>query len=57
MFFYVSNDNITHANLFKDGQHLLDNSKKILAYHFVFNLNRNFLMPHIFHPNAYLTTE
>ena len=52
MFFYVSNDNITHANLFKDGQHLLDNGKKILAYHFVFNLNRNFLIPHIFHPNA-----
>ena len=40
--FYVSNDNITHANVFKDGLHLLDNGKQILANNFVFNVNRNF---------------
>ena len=40
--FYVSNDNITHANLFKDGLNLLDNGKKILADNFVFNVNKNF---------------
>ena len=52
--FYVSN-NITHANLFKDGLHLLDNGRQILANNFVFNVNRNFLMPRTFHPNLHLT--
>ena len=33
---------ITHANLFKDGLHLLDNGKQILANNFVFNVNKNF---------------
>ena len=53
--FYVSNGNVTHANLFKDGLHLLDNDKQILADNFVFNVNRNFLMPRTFHPNVHLT--
>ena len=30
-YFYVNNDNITRANLFKDGLHLLDTGKQILA--------------------------
>ena len=53
--FYVSNDDISHANLFKDGLHLLDNDKQILADNFVFNVNRNFLTPRTFHPNVHLT--
>ena len=53
--FYVSNDNITHANLFKDGLHLLDNGQQILADNFVFNVNRNFLTPRTFHPNVHVT--
>ena len=40
---YVNNDNITRANLFKDGLHLLDTGKQILADNFVSNVNRNFL--------------
>ena len=32
---YVNNDNITHANLFKVGLHLLDTGKHILADNFV----------------------
>ena len=53
--FHVYNDNITRANLFKDGLHLLDNDKKILADNLVFNVNRNFLTPRTFHPNVHLT--
>ena len=52
---YVNNENITWANLFKDGLGLLDNSKQILADHFVFNVNINFSMSRTFHPNVYLT--
>ena len=51
----VNNDNITRANLFKDGLHLLDTGKQILADNFVFNVNRNFLMSRKFHPNVHLT--
>ena len=53
--FYVPNDNITHANLFKYGLHLQDNSKQILADSFVFNVNRNFLTPRTFHHSVHLT--
>ena len=53
--FYISNDNITHADLFKDGLHLLDNGKHILGNNFVFNVNSNFLTPRTFHPNVHLT--
>ena len=55
--FYVSNDKITHANLFKDGLHLLDNGKQTLANNFLFNVNRNFLTRRTFHPNVHLTVE
>ena len=37
-YFYVNNDNITRANLFNDGLHLLVTGKQILAYNFVFNV-------------------
>ena len=53
--FYVSNDNITHANIFKDGLHLLDNDKQISADSFIFHVNRNFSIPRTFHPNVHLT--
>ena len=49
--------NITHANLFQDCCHLLENDKQILANDFVFNVNGNFLMPHTFHCNVHLTAE
>ena len=53
--FFVSNDKIVHANLFKDGLHLLGIGKQILGNSFVFNVNKNFLMPRVFHPNVHLT--
>ena len=53
---YVNNDNITRANLFKDGLHLLDTGKQILADNFVFNVNRKFLISRTFHPNVLLIT-
>ena len=52
---YINNDNITRANLFKDGLHLADSGKQILADNFVSNVNRNFLMSRKFHPTVYLT--
>ena len=52
---YINNDNITRANLFKDGLHLSDSGKQILADNFVSNVNRNFLMSRKFHPTVYLT--
>ena len=52
----VKNDNITRASLSKDGLHLLDTGKQILADNFVFNVNRNFSMSRKFHPNVHLTT-
>ena len=52
---YVNNDNITRANLFKDGLHLLDTGKQILTDNFALNLNRNVLMSRTFHPNVRLT--
>ena len=44
---YANNDKITRANLFKDGLHLLDTGKQILADNFVFNVKRNFF--HVAH--------
>ena len=52
---YVNTDNITRGNLFKDGLHLLDTGKQILASNFVFNVNTNVLMSCTFHPNVHLT--
>ena len=39
---YIHNRNIRETHLFKDGLHLLDSGKRILANNFIFNLN-NFL--------------
>ena len=39
---YIDNRNIREIHLFKDGLHLLDSGKRILANNFIFNLN-NFL--------------
>ena len=50
----VNNDNINLVNLFKNGLHLLDTRKQILA-DFVFNVNIIFLMSCTFHPNVHLT--
>ena len=55
--FYVSNDNVTHANLFQDGLNLLDNGKQILGGNFVFSVNRHFLTSHTFHPNVHVTAS
>ena len=52
---FFFNDYITHANLFNDDLHLLDNGKQILANNFVSNVNRNFLVSRTFHPNVHLT--
>ena len=39
---YIDNRNIRETHLFKDGLHLLDTGKRLLANNFIFNLN-NFL--------------
>ena len=36
---YIDNRNIRETHLFKDGLHLIDTGKQILANNFVFNLN------------------
>ena len=36
---YIDNRNIREIHLFKDGLHLLDSGKRILANNFIFNLN------------------
>ena len=36
---YIDNRNIRETHLFKDGLHLLDTGKQILANNFVFNVN------------------
>ena len=36
---YIDNTNIREIHLFKDGLHLLDSGKRILANNFIFNLN------------------
>ena len=53
--FYVSNDDVTDVNLFKDVLHLLENGKQILTNNFAFNVNKNFLIPGTFHPTVHLT--
>ena len=52
---YVNIESITRANLFKDGLHLLDTGKQILADNFVFNVNTKVLMSRTFHQNVHLT--
>ena len=48
--FYIDNRNIRGSCLYKDGLHVLENGKKILANNFIVNLNNFFLDTHTHHP-------
>ena len=48
--FYIDNKNIGEFCLYKDGLHLLEVGKKILANNFIVNLNNFFLDTHTHHP-------
>ena len=48
--FYIDNRNIRGFCLYKDGLHLLEVGKKILANNFIVNLNNFFLDTHTHHP-------
>ena len=48
--FYINNRNIRWFCLYKDGLHLLEVWKKILANNFIVNLNNFFLDTHTHHP-------
>ena len=47
---YSDNRNIRGFCLYKDGHHLLEDGKKILANNFIVNLNNFFLDTHTHHP-------
>ena len=49
-YFYIDNRNIRGFCLYKDGLHLLESGKKILANNFIVNLNKFFLDTHTYHP-------
>ena len=48
--YYIDNRNIRVDCLYKDGLHLLDKGKIVLANNFIINLNQNFLTTDIHHP-------
>ena len=48
--FYIDNRHIRGFCLYKDGLHLLESGKKILANNFIVNLNKFFLETHTHHP-------
>ena len=48
--YYIDNRNIRADCLYKDGLHLLDKGKIVLAYNLIINLNQKFLTTHIHHP-------
>ena len=48
--YYIDNRNIRADCLYKDGLHLLDKEKIVLANNLIINLNQNFLTTHIRHP-------
>ena len=50
--YYIDNTNIKGISLFKDGLHLLDSGKKVLANNFVNSIN-NFLP--VMHKPIYIT--
>ena len=52
--FYNDNRNISGFCLYKDGLHLLESGKKILANNFIVNLNKFFLDMHTHHPSISL---
>ena len=47
--FYIDNRNIRGFCLYKDGLHLLESGKKILANNFIVNLNKFFVDAHSHH--------
>ena len=47
--YYIDNRNIRADCLYKDGLHLIDKGKIVLANNFIINLNQNFLT-HTHHP-------
>ena len=48
--YYIGNRNTGADGLYKDGLHLIDKRKIVLANNFIVNLNQNFLTTHIHHP-------
>ena len=44
--FYIDNRNIRGFCLYKDGLHLLESGKEVLAYNFIVNLNKFLLDTH-----------
>ena len=55
--YHTDNRNIKADCLYKDGLHLIDKGKIVLANNFIINLNQNFLT-HIHHPlDAFLNQE
>ena len=48
--YYIDNRNIRADSLYKDGLHLLDKGKIVLAKNLIINLNQNFLTTHIHNP-------
>ena len=53
-YFYIDNGNITRNQLFKDGLHLLENGKQLLAQNFVTNIINSFLTSRMFYPNVHI---
>lgn len=53
-YFYIDNGNITRNELFRDGLHLLENGKQLLAQNFVTNVVNSFLTSRMFHPNVHI---
>ena len=48
--FYIDSRNVRGFRLYKDGLHLLESGKKILANNLIVNLNNFFLETHTHHP-------
>ena len=53
-YFYIDNGNITRNQLFRDGLHLLENGKQLLAQNFVTDVINSFLTSRMFHPNVHI---
>ena len=47
--YYIDNRNVRANCLYKDGLHLTDKGKTVLANNFIINLNQNFLTTHRHH--------
>ena len=56
--YYIDNRNVRADCLYKDGLHLIDKEKIVLANNFIINLNQNFLTTHMHHPpDVFLNQE